>query len=417
MSKPRALQHERYGDKKNSDYFEEYLVKIYSRREAAGLDDLMGRMQAVMIQVQHNEALKYLMELYLMTPYRLQAAYKNDSHNVYVLRNKDFNHTAILVLEPRKADFYDLFTAIDSLYPRASEKNNARYLGEIYQTDQPEEVVKILQSQEFRFLDPQAMQNKFLANVNFHFTEPSYFTNNIVGYSKTDFHNHAELGLGEPFELSAEEQAQLDKADEVHHHFGLNELIFGIDHLATRVFSGEREHAILELVCLTDYYFWGAFSIDDMNSSTNICRKPGIEHETHSPAKVFTANNNPFYVQSIDKIPSPTEDFVRNFGKRMHHMAYEVIDGQREDGTKNIDYVVGKLIESNVPFLAQIIGECKDFPDLKQIFSKSSPHSFLITEYVQRCHDFQGFFTKTNVAYLTQAAGEDEKLRKAGVAD
>ncbi|MBI4231772.1 hypothetical protein HY605_00955, partial [Candidatus Peregrinibacteria bacterium] len=315
MSKPRALQHERYGDKKNSDYFEEYLVKIYSRREAAGLDDLMGRMQAVMIQVQHNEALKYLMELYLMTPYRLQAAYKNDSHNVYVLRNKDFNHTAILVLEPRKADFYDLFTAIDSLYPRASEKNNARYLGEIYQTDQPEEVVKILQSQEFRFLDPQAMQNKFLANVNFHFTEPSYFTNNIVGYSKTDFHNHAELGLGEPFELSAEEQAQLDKADEVHHHFGLNELIFGIDHLATRVFSGEREHAILELVCLTDYYFWGAFSIDDMNSSTNICRKPGIEHETHSPAKVFTANNNPFYVQSIDKIPSPTEDFVRNFGK------------------------------------------------------------------------------------------------------
>ena len=79
---------------------------------------------------------------------------------------------------------------------------------------------------------------------------------------------------------------------------------------------------------------------------------------------------------------------------------------------KNIDYVVEKLISEKIPFLAQVIGECRDFPDLKQIFSKSSPHSFLITEYVQRCQGFAGFFTKTNVGYLTKAAGEDEKLAK-----
>jgi hypothetical protein len=67
-------------------------------------------------------------------------------------------------------------------------------------------------------------------------------------------------------------------------------------------------------------------------------------------------------------------------------------------------------MSSDIKFLEQIIGECRDFPDLKQIFSKSSLFSVLVTEYVQRCHGFEGFFTKTNVAYLTKAAGLDEAL-------
>ena len=41
-----------------------------------------------------------------------------------------------------------------------------------------------------------------------------------------------------------------------------------------------------------------------------------------------------------------------------------------------------------------------DEPNLKQIFSKHSPYSLLITEYVERCFGYEGFFTKSNVAAL-----------------
>lgn len=409
-------KYERQGDKKNSDFFEEYLQKIYRNRKKNGINELFERIRAILIQVDHGDSLKYLMELYLMTPYRFDAGYISDSHKIFILKNKP-DYPVLIVLEPTAEDYSDEFTAINSLYPRSLEKPNARYLGEIFQTKNSRELRKILSAEEIRFQDSATIKNNFLANKNFIFSQISYFTNNIIGYTDHNLHDFSEFGLGQPFTLSKDEEEQLEKAEKVHQHFGLHELIHGVDHLATRVLSNEREHAILEFLTMTNHYFWGAFDIEEMNSSTNITRNPDIDYELKSPAKVFTANNTPFYTKAIDRLPSPTEDFVRNFGKRMHHMAYEVEDGEREDGQKNIDYVVGKLISAEIPFLAEIIGECKDFPDLKQIFSKTSKYSLLITEYVQRCKGFQGFFTKSNVAFLTQAAGEDEKLKKSAVYD
>ena len=108
---------------------------------------------------------------------------------------------------------------------------------------------------------------------------------------------------------------------------------------------------------------------------------------------------------------------MRNYGRRMHHVAYEVVDGDHATGVKNVDYVVGTLAKLGVPFLADVVGERQDDPDLKQIFSKHSKLSILITEYVERCHGFEGFFTKTNVAKLTAAAGRDERYQHGHVFD
>lgn len=408
--------HRRHGDKKNSAFFEEYLGKVYERREAAGLNTLIGTMRGIVLQVSTGEAFSYFLELYLMTPYRLMEAYRSETHAVYVFSVKPEFQT-LFVLEPLSREYKDMFTAIDALYPRGKSKPNARYLGEIYTTSDRKAVSKILTEQEIRFHEPEIGKNAFLNNENFVFTERSYFTNNIVGYSENDLVNCESLALGKKFTLTKEEHEKLANADRIYQRLGFPDLIRGIDHLATRIFSNDREHAILEFLTLTSYYFWGAYNIEDMNSSTNVTRHPSLTDELISPAKVFTANNVPFYVNSIDTKPSPTEDFVRNFGRRMHHIAYEVADGVREDGTKNIDYVVGQLAQADIPFLADIIGTCDDFPDLKQIFSKSSHYSLLITEYVQRCHGFMGFFTKTNVAFLTEAAGKDEALKKADVFD
>ena len=60
-------------------------------------------------------------------------------------------------------------------------------------------------------------------------------------------------------------------------------------------------------------------------------------------------------------------------------------------------------------FLLDVIGSREE--GLKQIFSSASEHSSLIVEYVQRFDDFDGFFTKQNVAELTRAAGAEENLR------
>jgi len=318
-----------------------------------------------------------------------------------------------IVLEPLNKEYKDQFFHYNIPYPRAAANPAVRYLGEIYQTKKLEETKNILVSHQFRFQENENIHNQFLAHPFFYFTIPSYYTNNIVGYTESDLRDLRGLCIGACFQLDTAASELLEKADMLQETTGLKALINGIDHLATRIYCHEREDAILEFLSLSNYYFWGAYNIDDMNSSTNICRHPEIERELLSPAKVFTANNEPYYTNTITNLPSPTEDFVRNFGKRMHHIAYEVEDGTREDGTKNIDYVVNKLVHADIKFLENIIGECTDFPDLKQIFSKSSPYSHLITEYVQRCHGFEGFFTKTNVGYLTQAAGKDEAFQQS----
>jgi hypothetical protein len=224
--------------------------------------------------------------------------------------------------------------------------------------------------------------------------------------------------LGRKLELSSEEAAALAKVDGKFHELGFADKILGLDHLATRILAGEREDAILEFLTMSTYYFWGAYNISAMNSSTNVTRNPHVTDDKHSPAKVFTANNTPSFVNSFEGLPMPTENFVRNFGRRLHHWAYEVLDGDYEPKReKNVDYVVDALAAEGIPFLNKVVGECKDVPNLKQIFSKHSPYSILITEYVERCHHFEGFFTKDNVAELTEAAGHDERYEHGNVFD
>jgi hypothetical protein len=185
-------------------------------------------------------------------------------------------------------------------------------------------------------------------------------------------------------------------------------MLLPIDHLATRIYSQNREAAILEYLTLTSYYYWGSYDISDQNSSTNVTKSVHFANELESPAKVFTAANHPYFVNHLLQLPSPTEAFVRNYGPRLHHIAVAVNDGHTNDKA-NIDYVVEALRDCGQNFLLDVIGSEEE--GLKQIFSSASEYSSLIIEYVQRFGDFQGFFTKGNVARLTHAAGVEEGLR------
>jgi hypothetical protein len=237
-------------------------------------------------------------------------------------------------------------------------------------------------------------------------SKPSPYTHNVVAYMERQPEEIRVYALGlSSIRPDVQEIYLASKA--LQEKLRLNDLILPIDHLATRVYSQNREVAILEWLSWSSYYYWGSFDIQDQNSSTNVTKSVHFDNELRSPAKVFTANNTPYFVNHLEGLPSPTENFVRNYGPRLHHIALAVRDGERE-GMENIDYVVNAIARQGKKFLLDVIGS-KD-EGLKQIFSSASEHSSLIIEYVQRFGDFDGFFTKQNVAELTHAAGVEEEL-------
>jgi hypothetical protein len=212
------------------------------------------------------------------------------------------------------------------------------------------------------------------------------------------------LGISE---IRPDIQEVYQAAKELQKRLAIADLILPIDHLATRVYCQNREVAILEWLSLSSYYYWGSYDIKDQNSSTNVTKSVHHRSEIRSPAKVFTANNTPYFVNHLEKLPSPTETFVRNYGPRLHHIALAVRDGET-DGRENIEHVVKQIAAQGRDFLLDVIGSKEQ--GLKQIFSSASEHSSLIVEYVQRFGDFDGFFAKDNVAELTHAAGVEEEL-------
>lgn len=403
------------GDKKNSDFFNEYLPKIYERRAAAGLPQIVDRMAGVVIQVEHGDAINYLAELAVMGPYRLVEARLSETHRVYLLQSQP-EFPRLIVLEPLTPSWEDEITRWNTLYPLSARKPNARYIGEIYLAESVKAVREALEPQNIRFVEPGDTPNAFYSGDHLTFTFLSDHTYNRVGYVDLDLDDTEALQPGQVITLDAFDQEKLEKAHAMQEEHRISGLVLGLDHMATRLLSGDREDAILEYLTMVPYYFWGAYNIKEMNSSTNVTRHPSVDDDKKSPARVFTANNTPSYVNSFENLPMPTEDFVRNFGRRMHHMALAVIDGHVAK-EKNVDYVVRQLSELGTKFLAHVVGECKNDPNLKQIFSKSSQYSGLITEYIERCHHYEGFFTRDNVAALTAAAGADERYEHGHVFD
>jgi hypothetical protein len=90
----------------------------------------------------------------------------------------------------------------------------------------------------------------------------------------------------------------------------------------------------------------------------------------------------------------PTEQFVANYGARVHHIAF---------ATERIEETYRGLLGDGMRFLVELVGSPEE--GLKQTFSEPSSQTMLVTEYIHRYEGFTGFFTKSNVAILTAATG------------
>ena len=397
-----SLSLARHGDKENSPFFEQYLVKLLAERDQMGLTAMIHEIDALMITVDPGHSIQYIAELTLMTAYHYLVTLESESHWTHVLRI-DLDSPDILLREVKDPNLRGIFRSLNEVYPVGAKKPNSRYMGEIIRVDNLHDVVKLQQEREFRFFSQDEVRKLELPG-NLAVSKPSPYTHNIVAYLERKPNELRVYALGVSV-IHAEVQAAYATAKQLQIKLRIDDLLMPIDHLATRVYSQNREVAILEYLSWSSYYFWGAYNIKDQNSSTNVTKSVHGVPESRSPAKVFTANNTPYFVNHLEHLPSPTETFVRNYGPRLHHMAIAVKDGAR-DGIENIDFVVNAIAEQGKGFLLDVIGSKEQ--GLKQIFSNASEHSSLIIEYVQRYGDFDGFFTRENVAALTAAAGVEE---------
>jgi hypothetical protein len=401
-----SIQFERHGDKQNSPFFEDYLHRLLEERDRVGLSDMIFEIDAIMLTVDPGSSIAYISELCLMTPYHYLVTLESESHWTHVLRI-DLAYPDLIVREVKDPNIRGIFRSLNEVYPIGSHKPNSRYMGEILRVSDLHSVVELQKEREFRFFSPDQVRKMELPG-NLAISKPSPYSHNVVSYIERAPDDLRIYSLGMSVIRNDVQEAYLG-AKELQKKHKIEDLILPIDHLATRVYSQNREVAILEWLSLSSYYYWGSYDIKDQNSSTNVTKSVHYDNELNSPAKVFTANNTPYFVNHLEKLPSPTETFVRNYGPRLHHLAIAVRDGERA-GMENIDYVVDRIKQEGKDFLLDVIGSKEE--GLKQIFSNASEHSSLIIEYVQRFGDFKGFFTRQNVAQLTHAAGVADELQE-----
>ncbi|MGC9128104.1 MAG: hypothetical protein ACP5GA_05150 [Acidithiobacillus sp.] len=140
----------RYGDKENSDFFERWLPRILEDRDREGLTENIRRIDALMLTVEPGHSADYVHELCLMTPYDYQMTLESEKHSTHVLR---IDHSApdLLVREVKDPELHGIFRSLNEVYPIGAKRPNSRYMGEVFQVEDLDTLVKTQKAREVRF--------------------------------------------------------------------------------------------------------------------------------------------------------------------------------------------------------------------------------------------------------------------------
>lgn len=216
-------------------------------------------------------------------------------------------------------------------------------------------------------------------NINFKESEMGLITTKIPGFD--DVFGYVEEDGFDWLESDKFEKAEIDDKkfliDSASQKF-MNQ-IGGIDHIAYRIRLDGVKTAAQNLMQLTGYQFSDCYTIGTENAETMVFRwgdmKPAI-------VASYGWENSSVVWQYVEK-----------YGPRVHHVAYytqEVLEAVDFQMKQNIEFTTEKMIGS------------KD-RGILQIFTKPSPYSHEITEYIERFHGFTGFFDKGNVGDLMRS--------------
>jgi len=342
-------------------------------RREAGIDGMVGDLAAVIISTEPDHFRDAVAELLATTGFTLAEGWRDagGSENA-VLRSPG---SADLVLQSRRTS-HPVFSALPAA-PKARAMPSTRLETLVFTAANLEEYVAIQRRRGVPFLTTDILTTD---RYRFIQTLPSPFTGNSLGYLE--------------WEPGADRLYRSEKASALTglpakpdlpylHHVGL------LDHAATRVRAEDRDRAVLEFLSLTEYHFQFAIHVRDQNSVTTVARRRPEDY-----AMVFTSGITPFRDEATS---GPTERFIHLYGPRVHHLAFR---------TDEIEATTASLKQDGMEFLIDLVGSPEE--GIHQTFSRPSPHTMLVTEYLHRYGDFDGFFTESNVSRLTAATARQD---------
>jgi hypothetical protein len=362
-------------DLKDSDmHLKREASHIIAERRQLGLDGLVGGLQAVVINTEPERQKATVEELLRYTGLEFHGAFQDGQYRTYLLRTPvfpEFRSADFLVRSRIKEEspFYQINVA-----PKSKLLPNTRLETFVFETRDIEKYVSIQRSQGVKFLTNEIIYEDCYSFIQ---TAPSKFTGNSLGFIQWK----ADAGR---YQTSGREDLHWDlKKPQLEHLKNIRWL----DHAATRVKAQDRDLAILEFMKLTNYNFDFAIYVKSLNSVTSVARLSPKDF-----AMVFTSGISPYISEEVS---GPTEKFIQNYGTRVHHIAFK---------TERIEDTYDALGKDNMKFLVELVGS----PDegLKQTFTQPSTNTLLVNEYIHRYGDFDGFFSKSNVALLTEATGK-----------
>lgn len=347
---------------------------IMDWRKLSGLEGLVGGLQAVIVNTEEHLQNAAVEELVRYSGLQFEEEFIDREHRAAVLKvpgSGEFRSADFLIRS--RLNSGNPFRSVN-MAAQTGSYPNTRLETFVFETCDIERYVSIQSQANVKF-ESEILD---LGNCYFIQTAPSQFTGNSIGFIEWK---------GKRGVYSGPESRIIRRKTQAFESFSHLKNIRWLDHAATRVRAQDRDPAILEFMRLTNYSFDFAIYVRSLNSITNVARLSSSDF-----AMVFTSGITPFVSQQQS---GPTEKFISNFGPRVHHIAFQ---------TEAIESTVEALRKDGMQFLLDLVGSPEE--GLKQIFSQPSRNTLLVTEYIHRYGDFDGFFTKSNVTSLTAATAK-----------
>ncbi|MGI2335086.1 MAG: hypothetical protein ACRKGH_00335 [Dehalogenimonas sp.] len=341
-------------------------VQIATEQTRNGLGGLVGGLDHLIINTEPDRLTSAVSQLLETTGLESREAFEDDSAITHVLKTVD---SADFLITSRKSTT-NPFRPFN-INPKSQHLPNTRMETLVFKTFDLEKYFAVQKTRGVEFMTRDIIRH---GNRLFIQTRPSSSSGISFGFvqwlgSRGNYQTEASTVIND-----------LPLKPEWDHLSRIGYL----DHAALRIKASDRTRAITEFMKLTGYRFDFAIYVRNLNSITSVTRLSPTDF-----ALVFTSG---IPGEGTTNDPGPTEQFVRNYGIRLHHMAFK---------TDDIDRVFGRLKESGQKFLLDLVGSEQE--GLKQTFTEASPDTLVVTEYIHRFGDFDGFFTRSNVEQLTRA--------------
>jgi 4-hydroxyphenylpyruvate dioxygenase-like putative hemolysin len=365
-----GLEYPNIYDFSNSDRFlKRETSRVLARRKKSGLEGLVGGLECVIINTEPSRQRVVVRQLLDYTGLHFDSCFEDERAATCVLKTEG---SADFLITSRKGGRNPFVRVND--FPKSRHLPNTRLETFVFSVRDIDRYVEIQRSLGARFLTARPLR---LGRYSFIQTPPSRFTGNSLGFIQWD-------GPRGDYRTAGSELLRWRPAKPARRYLGS---VRQLDHAATRVKAQERDAAIVEFLELTNYHFDFAIYVKVFNSITNVARLTARDY-----AMVFTSGISPYV---SDEVSGPTEKFIHNYGRRVHHIAFK---------TDDIEKVFANLKKDGMEFLIELVGSPRE--GLKQTFTVASPDSLLVTEYIHRYGKFDGFFTKSNVTLLTGATAK-----------